>query len=197
MNKNFVSVQALEQVRAETNVAEQRLAQAREQKRIAKQELEFAHAQLGLRYIKAPFSGIVADRYVNVGERVEVKPMFRLAKIDPLRVEIIAPAALFGSVQKGTTAQIMPELPNASKLEAKVVLVDRLVDAASNTFRVRAELPNVNGTLPSGLRCKAELGGADNAPASIAPRPLEVPGADASIKRNMQLTGTQADKQLR
>ena len=164
MQKNFVSLQALEQVRAETSVAEQRLAQAREQRRVAKQELELAQAQLGLRSIRAPFSGIVADRYVNVGERVEVKPMFRIAKVDPLRVEVIAPAALFGSIQKGMTAQITPELPNPPRLEAKVVLVDRLVDAASNTFRVRAELPNANAIVPSGLRCRAELAGIAEAP---------------------------------
>src|SRR5688500_13179493 len=109
MQKKFVSAQALDQVRAETSVAEQRLAQAREQKRVARQELAFANAQLGLRSIRAPFAGIVADRYVNVGERVEVKPMFKVAKIDPLRVEIIAPAALYGSVHKGMAAQIIPD----------------------------------------------------------------------------------------
>src|SRR3954470_2672373 len=108
MQKKFVSAQALDQVRAEASVAEQRLAQAREQKRVAQQELHTANAQLGLRQIRAPFSGIVADRYVNAGERVEVKPMFRIARIDPLRVEIVAPAALYGSIKKGMPAQIIP-----------------------------------------------------------------------------------------
>jgi RND family efflux transporter MFP subunit len=168
--KNFVSTQALEQVRAETSVAEQKLAQAREQKRVAKQELEYAHAQLGLRSIRAPFAGIVVDRYVNLGERVEVKPMFRVAKIDPLRVEIIAPAALFGSISKGMIAQVTPDLPTGGRIEAKVVLVDKLIDAASNTFRVRAELPNPSGAVPSGLRCRAEVGElADTAHPTSAP----------------------------
>jgi RND family efflux transporter MFP subunit len=169
MQKKFVSAQALDQVRAEASVAEQRLAQAREQGRVAKQELETARAQLGLRSIRAPFAGIVADRYVNVGERVEVKPMFRLARVDPLRVEIVAPAAMYGTVKKGMAAQIMPELPGVGRVEAKVVLVDRMIDPASNTFRVRAELPNSNGALPSGLRCKAEVAGAVD---SAQPAPL-------------------------
>ena len=43
-------------------------------------------------------------------------------------------------------------------LEAKVLLVDRLVDGASNTFRVRLTLPNAHQELPAGLRCKADLG---------------------------------------
>jgi multidrug efflux pump subunit AcrA (membrane-fusion protein) len=106
---------------------------------------------------------------VNVGERVEVKPMFRVAKIDPLRVEIVVPAALFGSIHKGMAAQIMPELPNAGRVEAKVVLVDKMIDPASNTFRVRAELPNAKGALPSGLRCKAEVAGAAAETANAAP----------------------------
>ncbi len=176
MHRKFVSAQALDQVRAEATVAEQRLAQARDQKRVAKQDLETAQAQLGLRSIRAPFAGIVADRYVNVGERVEVKPMFRVARIDPLRVEIIVSAALFGSIAKGMAAQIIPELPNAARVDAKVVLVDRMIDAASNTFRVRAQLPNANGALPSGLRCKAEIAGAGQS-AQTVPAPAARPRA--------------------
>jgi cobalt-zinc-cadmium efflux system membrane fusion protein len=190
MQKKFVSAQALDQVRAETSIAEQKLAQAREQKRVAREELEFAHAQLGMRQIRAPFAGIVADRYVNPGERVEVKPMFRIAKTDPLRVEIIVPAASYGLVQKGVFATVMPELPNAPRVDAKVVLVDRMVDAASNTFRVRAELPNAKGTIPSGLRCKAEIAGvtgttpATPAPAAalpVTPKPLAAARMDPPL----------------
>jgi RND family efflux transporter MFP subunit len=180
MQKKFVSAQALDQVRAETSVAEQKLAQAKEQKRVAREELALAHAQLGLRAIRAPFSGVVADRYVSVGERVEVKPMFRVAKVDPLRVEIIAPAAMFGSIRKGMPAQVIPDLPNAPQLDAKVVLVDKLIDAASNTFRVRAELPNANSSVPSGLRCKAEVAGLTD---SARPAAAAAPRAGVRVQR--------------
>ncbi|HYC44257.1 MAG TPA: efflux RND transporter periplasmic adaptor subunit [Burkholderiales bacterium] len=193
MQKKFVSAQALDQVRAETAVAEQRLAQAKEQRRVAKEELELARAQLGLRAIRAPFSGVVADRYVNPGERVEVKPMFRIAKLDPLRVEVIAPAAMFGTIKKGMAAQITPELPNAARLDAKVVLVDRLIDAASNTFRVRAELPNANSAVPSGVRCRAEVAGVTEAvqPAAAPKAGARMqPRAQASLRMDTRLTGT-------
>ncbi len=190
MQKKFVSAQALDQVRAETSIAEQKLAQAREQKRVAREELEFAHAQLGMRQIRAPFAGIIADRYVNAGERVEVKPMFRIAKTDPLRVEIIVPAASYGLVRTGVFAQIMPELPNSPRVDAKVVLVDKMIDAASNTFRVRAELPNAKGAIPSGLRCKAEIAGVTGttpaaAPAASAPA---TPKPLAAARMDLQLS---------
>ena len=178
VEKNFISKQALDQVRAEASVAQQKLAQAREQQHNAKHELELARAQLGLRSIRAPFDGIVADRYVTVGERVEEKPMFRIAKVDPLRVEIIVPAALFGTIRAGMLAKVTPDLPNVAAVEAKIVLVDRLVDAASNTFRVRAELPNADAAIASGLRCKAELMEASDAgPAAAAPK------TDRSIRK--------------
>ena len=52
-----------------------------------------------------------------------------------------------------------------------MVLVDRVIDGASNTFRVRMELPNADLSLPAGLRCKADLGG----PPAPARSPLSVP----------------------
>lgn len=157
VQQKFISQQALEQARAETRVAEERLAQAREQQSISQRELELAQAQLRLRAIRAPFDGIIADRYVSVGERVEEKPIFRIAKVDPLRVEMVVPAAMFGSVSVKALAYVTPDMRDAPTLPAQVVLVDSLVDGASNTFRVRAHLANKGGALPSGLRCRAEL----------------------------------------
>jgi RND family efflux transporter MFP subunit len=157
VKRKFISQQALEKVRAETKVAKQKLVQAREQREVAQRELDLARAQLRKRAIRAPFDGIIAERYVNVGERIEERPMFRIARINPLRIEVVVPAALFGTVEKGMLARVRPDLPKAEPLDAPIVLVDRLVDPASNTFRVRAELPNPGGVVPSGLRCRAEL----------------------------------------
>ena len=193
VQKNFISQQALDQVRAETSVAQQKLIQAQEQQRVARHELKLAIAQLGQRLIRAPFDGIVAERYVSVGERVEEKPMFRVAKVDLLRVEIIVPAALFGTVEQGMLARVTPDLPNAAVLQAKVVLIDKLVDAASNTFRVRAELRNDDRTVPSGLRCRAELLPAEQA--SAAPPPERAVGPrPASLKLDNELSAAKDRK---
>jgi membrane fusion protein, heavy metal efflux system len=194
VRKNFISQQALDQVRAETSVAQQKLAQAQEQQRVARGELKLALAQLSQRSIRAPFDGIVAERYITVGERVEEKPMFRVAKVNPLRVEVIVPAALFGTVEQGMVARVTPDLPNAAVLQAKVVLIDTLIDPASNTFRVRAELPNADRAVPSGLRCRAELLAAEPA-AQAAPAPASaseraVGPRPASLKIDGDLSST-------
>ena len=155
--QQFISGQALEQARAEAMVADNRLAQAREQRDIYAHEHQLAKAQLGLRTIRSPSNGVVADRYLSVGERVEEKPMFRVAVVDPLRVEVVLPVAMYSQIRRGMTMSILPEFPGAKARVAQVVLVDSLIEGASNTFRARLELPNPDHSLPAGLRCKAEV----------------------------------------
>jgi RND family efflux transporter MFP subunit len=169
-DKQFISSQALEQARAEAMVAENRLAQAREQRDVYAREHELAQAQLGQRTIRSPISGVVVERYLSVGERVEEKPIFRVAMVHPLRVEVVLPAIAYATVKQGMSVTVVPEFPGARPRQGKVVLVDRVIDGASNTFRVRMELPNADLSLPAGLRCKADLG-VPAAPARAAPLP--------------------------
>lgn len=158
VNRNFVSAQSLEQTRAEAEVAEQRLKQAKEQRGIWGSELRHAEAQLELRTIRSPVDGVVVERYMSGGERVEEKPIMRVATLHPLRVELVLPATLYGSIRVGAMLTVTPELPNAAPRRAKVVLVDSVIDGPSNTFRVRLDLPNPNYELPAGPRCKVDLG---------------------------------------
>jgi RND family efflux transporter MFP subunit len=160
VQKNFISRQALDQTRAEARVAEQKLAQAREQQRIWQGERDLAQAQLAMRSIKAPFDGVIVDRYVWAGERVETKPLFRIARVNPLRVELMMPVSLYGTVEAGTILEVTPELPHSRPLKAKVTLVDTVMDSPSNTFRARAALANPDARLPSGVRCRVALPGA-------------------------------------
>ena len=178
--QEFISTQALEQTRAEAMVAENRLIQAREQRDIYGREHELARAQLGLRTIRSPSDGVVADRYMSVGERVEEKPVFRIAVVNPLRVEVVLPASLYPVVRKGTTLRITPDFPGAQPRVATISLVDGVIEGASNTFRARLSLPNPGNALPAGLRCKADLPGTEAMAA-----PPSVPGPNAPSKLNV------------
>jgi RND family efflux transporter MFP subunit len=170
-DQQFISSQALEQARAESMVAENRLTQAREQRHVFSREHELAQAQLGLRTIRSPISGVVVERYLTAGERVEEKPVVRIAVVNPLRVEVVLPASFYAAVRQGMSLTVTPEFAGAAPRLAKVTLVDQLIDGASNTFRIRAELPNADYALPAGVRCKADLGQVLPAAASKAPRP--------------------------
>jgi RND family efflux transporter MFP subunit len=155
--QNFISQQALDQARTEADMAEQKLAQARDQRRIFERERDLSAAQLALRTIRSPIDGVVAERYLSAGERVDDKPILRLAKVDPLRVQLVVPTSLYGQLRTDSFVSVVPELPGATARTARVALVDKVVDAASNTFRVQLELPNADRALPAGLRCRADL----------------------------------------
>lgn len=181
--QGFVSNQAVEQARGEAEVARQRLNQVRGQQRVWVEERNVAQAQLALRTVRSPFAGVVVERYVNPGERVEDRPLMRVAVINPLRVELMVPTAHYGALARGDQVSIRPELPGVGALVATVRHVDRVLDAASNTFRVRLSLPNPQNRLPAGLRCKADLplSAAATAPApAAAPAPATAPPARLS-----------------
>jgi RND family efflux transporter MFP subunit len=175
VTQSFISEQALEVARGENELAVQKLRQAQSQREIWAQERRVAEAQLALRTVRSPFDGVVAERFVNLGERVEDRPLMRVAVIDPLRVELMVPTSQYGSVSTGDRVSIQPELPGAQPVFATVTHVDRVLDAASNSFRVRLKLPNPQLKLPAGLRCKAELATvAEESPAANKLRPAPI-----------------------
>ena len=148
-----ISTQERDQAATEIMLTGYRLKKARENRIMAELEAEIMRAMLSRRSIKSPIAGVVVDRYVSPGEYVNNQPLLRIAQIDPLRVEVIVPAQMFGRISPGMTAVIFPDLPWFSEQAATVTIVDNVIDSASNTFGVRLELPNAEQRIPSGLKC--------------------------------------------
>ncbi len=134
-----------------------RLKKAQENHTLAGFELKKAKAVMARKLIRSPISGVVVERYVSPGEYVNIQPLLRVAQIDPLRVEVIVPAQMFGRIRPGMTATIVPELTAYDEKTATVSIVDKVIDAASNTFGVRLELPNPRLKLPGGLKCRVRF----------------------------------------
>jgi multidrug efflux pump subunit AcrA (membrane-fusion protein) len=95
---------------------------------------------------------------MTIGERIEEKPLVKIAQINQLRVQVIVPVTYYGKIQSGDIATVLPDFPDAPEVTGEVSLVDKVIDAASNTFRVQLELANQDYSLPAGLRCKADFG---------------------------------------
>lgn len=125
---------------------------------ISELELVEAREKLDMRTIRSPLTGVVVERYLSRGEFVQEMPILKLAQINPLNVEVIAPVELFGSIQVGATARLDLAPPLGGSYTVKVTVVDRVIDAASGTFGVRLELPNPGNAIPSGLSCEIYLG---------------------------------------
>jgi membrane fusion protein, heavy metal efflux system len=152
-----VSAQVREQAETEASLAVERLKQTKEARAVIEQEVQLAKSQLSLKTITSPINGMVIERYLSAGERADEKPIIKIAQIDPLRVEAILPAIMYGKVKAGMMAKVTPELQGELGRNAAITLVDKVIDPASNTFRVRLELSNRDYSLPSGVRCKINI----------------------------------------
>lgn len=156
---NVIPLHEKDQAATQVALAEARLRKAQENRTLAELEQKKAEAALARRFIKSPLSGIVMDRYVSPGEYVGNQPLLRIARTNPLRVEVIVPATMFGKILPGQQATVFPELPGYGQPTATVTIADRFIDAASNTFGIRLELANPEQKIPSGLKCQVRFAG--------------------------------------
>lgn len=128
--------------------------------RLREEELKREEEALKLRTIVSPIDGVVVERKLSPGEfiRNDKSVVLRLAQIDPLNVEVVAPAKLFKSVRVGMSGKVSLEPLLPGVYHAKVTVVDKVIDAASGTLGVRLQLPNPNNRIPAGIKCSVVLG---------------------------------------
>ena len=158
-SKSLISEQIVDEAETDVLLAGLELGEFLEDRAIAELELKRAQEALEIRTIRSPIDGFVIEVSVIPGESIENRSLMKIVSINPLNVEVIAPVDLFGKIKKGMKASVIPEEPIGGKHTARVVIVDRVLDAASGTFGIRLELKNRNNRLPAGLRCEVSFKG--------------------------------------
>ncbi len=153
--RKITSTDSLEEAIAETDVITRELAIAKMHKRVAELELNRAKKVLDQKTIRSPIDGVVIERNLFRGEYLDKdSELATIAKLDPLYVEAFIPVSVFGKIQIGMDATVMPNEPIGGQYTGKVTVIDRVFDAASNTFGLRVELANPDDRLPAGHRCE-------------------------------------------
>lgn len=127
----------------------------------ARANLAEAREQLSYTRVKAPYSGIVTQRHVEVGETVQ--PGAKLmtgVSLDKLRVNVDVPQSLINKIRVYGKAYVYTDAAIGSgqvKVEVEKITVFPIADRASNTFKVRLDLPQgITGLFP-GMFVKASL----------------------------------------
>jgi len=146
--------------RTNARLAELDARLAEENMRLAELEFERASAQLRQGTILSPIEGVVTDRLLSPGEVLTKSgsgEVLTLAQLDPLMIELHAPLELFDKILRGQGAQVQFIGIDLGRHRAKVSVVDRIIDTASETFRVRLELPNPEFAIPAGLRAEVRF----------------------------------------
>ena len=106
----------------------------------AQARLEQAQEQLAYTEIRAPYSGIVTQRHVQVGETASPgQPVMSGVSLEELRVTVDVPQSVIPSVRSGAEAHIY--LADGTAIEAGRITVFPFADLGSNTFKVRLDLP--------------------------------------------------------
>ncbi len=153
-----ISVDARDQAETDVKLAELELELARDRRRIAQLELQRAYADANRRRLTSPIDGVVVEQLKFEGERVGDAPIVKIVRLDPLRVRVVVPSHLYGSLKPGASAEIEAEAPLRRRLRATIDVVDPIIDATSDTFNVELTLANPDLAIPSGLHCRAQFG---------------------------------------
>jgi RND family efflux transporter MFP subunit len=143
-----------------TKVAQDEIAidKAQDERKIAELEAAKSQAHYNLKLIRSPFDGVVTEVKLQPGEYIyETTPVLTLAQVDPLIVDLVLPGKLYGSVRLGENVELRLMFPVDKTVRSKIEIVDPIIDAASDTFRVRLALANPGNAIPAGIRCVANL----------------------------------------
>ena len=135
----------LDQALAARDTAVARVASAESAVEAARQQLEYT-------MVRAPYPGIVTERLVEVGEAVTPgQPLMSGLSLDQLRVRVDLPQQVALEVRENPRAVIETV---TQAVEPTRITVFPVADAATNTFRVRLELPEGQFGLYPGMFVK-------------------------------------------
>jgi len=140
--QKFISQAALDRATAEFRAAE---AAAR----AARAGVGQTAAVSSYTVIKAPYSGVVAARHVEVGEAVSPgKPL--MTGFAPTDMRVIANIPQYKLAEVKAAPRVAVEIPSLNKwIDAAGVTVLPSADAATHTVKVRIDLPtNLDGVIP-------------------------------------------------
>lgn len=144
--KRNVSDSAMDKAKAD-------LASAQAGLEAASARLEQAQEQLEYTQVRAPYSGIVTHRHVQLGEIASPgQPVMSGISLEELRVIVDVPQSVIPAVRGGGTARIY--LPDSKFIETADITIFPFADMDSNTFKVRVDLPVATRALFPGMYVK-------------------------------------------
>ncbi|MEJ2591737.1 MAG: efflux RND transporter periplasmic adaptor subunit [Candidatus Thiodiazotropha sp.] len=134
--------------KSQLDTATATLKSARARKDAANAGLAKATEQLEYTRIKAPYSGIVTQRFIEVGETASPgQKLMSGISLDQLRVTVDMPQSLIPVIREQHKARVL--LPTGESIEGVDLTIFPFADQASSTFKVRVILPRgVKGLFP-------------------------------------------------
>ncbi|MCE5233562.1 MAG: efflux RND transporter periplasmic adaptor subunit [Mizugakiibacter sp.] len=156
------SYQRTAEIYARKLVAKAQLDQALARRDAARAALQSAQAalrevgqQLDYTVVRAPYSGIVTKRHVQVGEAVQPgQPLISGVSLEELRVNVQVPQSAVDAIRRFNAADVLLD-GGVHRVAAAKVTVFPYADPDTHTFSVRLDLPPQKTGLYPGMTVKA------------------------------------------
>lgn len=102
-----------------------------------------ANLQLEDATLRAPYDGVIAQRFVDVNQNVAAKsPVVRFQDVDELVVAVDVPEGVMASIRRSDLVRSVAEFTGAPGLQFPVQLreIAQIADPATQTFKVRVAM---------------------------------------------------------
>ena len=109
--------------------------------------------------IRAPFSGLLGIRQVNLGQYLSAgTALVTLQSLNPIYVNFGVPQQVMADVHQGRAVRVTAkDSDNAAAYAGRVTAIDSVVDASTRNIQVQATLANPDGKLRPGMFVQAEV----------------------------------------
>ncbi len=114
----------------------------------------YAAAKLKVEYteVRAPISGIVTSRQIELGQRIAAnQALFTIADFEPLRARIHVPEKNIMRVFVGQAARITADAVPGKEFAGKVTMISPVVDPANGTVKVTIDIDGAQNWLKPGM----------------------------------------------
>jgi len=111
-----------------------------------------AELELGYTEIRAPIDGVVSQRFVKLGNTIEVNtPTFQITSLEPLVSYLHVPEREYRRIGIGQNASIAVDALQGVRFEGTVVRVSPVVDPLTGTFKITIEVSDPSRRLKPGM----------------------------------------------
>ena len=172
-----ISERDLEAARVTATSAEAQLADAAA--RLVLAEKQLSHTQ-----IRAPFSGIVADRPISAGDVVSPgTALFTVVDPRSMKLEAAVPAAQIGALRIGSPVQFAVQGYGTRLFTGRVARINPAADPVTRQVSAYITIPNSSGSLVAGLYAEGRVG-SDRRGALVVPfNAVDMTGSGPTVVR--------------
>ncbi|NJK90600.1 MAG: efflux RND transporter periplasmic adaptor subunit [Blastochloris sp.] len=133
-------------------LADREIDDAESQVQQSSAEVESIKAIIDRKTIRAPFSGSLGLRRVQLGQFLNPgDPIVTLQTLDPIYVDFALPQAALGALRTGQAVSVRVDAFPGQDFTGKITAINPIIDTASRTVQVQATLPNTSETLRTGM----------------------------------------------